>query len=80
MSSIIICRSVILSPQACAHVFFDELRDPRTTLPNGAPLPPGMFEFTPEELRDAEHLEEILVPSWVPKPAASGADGPASGH
>ena len=32
--------------QACAHQFFDELRDPNTRLPN-AKLPP-LFDFTPE--------------------------------
>ena len=26
--------------EACAHPFFDELRDPNTRLPNGRPLPP----------------------------------------
>ena len=35
-----------ISPlQACAHRFFDELRDPNTRLPNGRPLPP-LFNFT----------------------------------
>ena len=33
--------------QACTHPFFDELRDPATTLPNGRPLPP-LFNFTPQ--------------------------------
>lgn len=31
--------------EACLHPFFDELRDPATRLPNGAPLPP-LFNFT----------------------------------
>lgn len=31
--------------EACAHPFFDELRDPNTRLPNGQPLPP-LFNFT----------------------------------
>ncbi|KMZ62838.1 Shaggy-related protein kinase theta [Zostera marina] len=30
--------------EACAHPFFNELRDPKTTLPDGAPLPP-LFDF-----------------------------------
>lgn len=35
-----------ISPlQACAHRFFDELRDPNTKLPNGSPLPP-LFNFS----------------------------------
>nr|DAD47983.1 TPA_asm: hypothetical protein HUJ06_017920 [Nelumbo nucifera] len=33
--------------EACAHPFFDELRDPNTRLPNGRPLPP-LFDFTPQ--------------------------------
>jgi len=31
--------------EACAHNFFDELRDPNTRLPNGRDLPP-LFNFT----------------------------------
>ncbi|XP_070202653.1 glycogen synthase kinase-3 beta-like isoform X3 [Littorina saxatilis] len=31
--------------EACAHAFFDELRDPTTRLPNGRDLPP-LFNFT----------------------------------
>ena len=31
--------------QACAHKFFDELRDPATRLPNNRDLPP-LFNFT----------------------------------
>ncbi|RRT62770.1 hypothetical protein B296_00013785, partial [Ensete ventricosum] len=31
--------------EACAHPFFDELRDPNTRLLNGQPLPP-LFNFT----------------------------------
>ena len=32
--------------EACAHDFFDELRDPNTRLPNGKDLPP-LYNFTP---------------------------------
>jgi serine/threonine protein kinase len=31
--------------EACAHPFFDELRNPSTVLPNGKPLPP-LFNFS----------------------------------
>ena len=31
--------------QACAHKFFDELRDPNTRLPNNRELPP-LYNFT----------------------------------
>jgi len=34
---------------ACAHPFFDELRDEETRLPNGEPLP-MLFDFSVEEL------------------------------
>jgi len=30
---------------ACAHSFFDDLRDPNARLPNGQELPP-LFDFT----------------------------------
>lgn len=33
--------------EACAHPFFNDLRDPNAWLPNGRPLPP-LFNFTPE--------------------------------
>lgn len=36
-----------LSPlEACAHPFFDELRQPNTRLPSGRELPP-LFNFSP---------------------------------
>jgi len=31
---------------ACTHVYFDELRDPATRLPNGREMPP-LFNFSP---------------------------------
>ncbi|CAL5416832.1 unnamed protein product [Camellia sinensis] len=33
--------------EACAHPFFDDLREPTTSLPNDRPLPP-LFNFTPQ--------------------------------
>ena len=44
---------------------FDDLRNPETKLPNGAPLPP-LFDFKPQEL--FEHppsTKSKLVPEWV---------------
>lgn len=38
---IILC----LQLDACAHSFFDDLRDPNARLPNGQALPP-LFDFT----------------------------------
>lgn len=34
----------LLQLEACAHAFFDELREPNARLPNGRPLPP-LFNF-----------------------------------
>lgn len=36
-----------LQLEACAHPFFDELREPNARLPNGRPLPP-LFNFKQE--------------------------------
>ncbi|KAL7517036.1 hypothetical protein ACHAWX_002008 [Stephanocyclus meneghinianus] len=41
--------------EGCAHPFFDELRDERTRLPNGNPLPP-LFDFTSHELASSPDL------------------------
>lgn len=62
--------------QSCAHIFFDELRDPNTRLPNGRPLPP-LFDFTPEEIRAAGDLIRKLVPPHAQAPPAAGAAGSA---
>ncbi|KAL4188239.1 hypothetical protein AMTRI_Chr09g43120 [Amborella trichopoda] len=48
--------------EACAHPFFDELRDPNTHLPNGRLLPP-LFDFKPQELVGAcPELLQRLTP------------------
>ncbi|XP_070549451.1 glycogen synthase kinase-3 beta-like [Ptychodera flava] len=47
--------------EACAHAFFDELRDPSTRLPSGRDLPP-LFSFTQQELSIQPSLNSILVP------------------
>ncbi|MCO5595040.1 hypothetical protein L7F22_049077 [Adiantum nelumboides] len=48
--------------EACAHPFFDELRDPNTRLPTGRTLPP-LFNFQPEELKGAPlELLQKLIP------------------
>ncbi|KAJ4953413.1 hypothetical protein NE237_030245 [Protea cynaroides] len=53
--------------EACAHPFFDELRDPNARLPNGRPLPP-LFNYTPEELVGASpELLQRLIPEHVKK-------------
>lgn len=53
--------------EACAHPFFNELRDPNTRLPNGRPLPP-LFDFNPQELTNATpELLQRLVPEHMKK-------------
>lgn len=48
--------------EACAHPFFDDLRDPAACLPNGRPLPP-LFDFTAQELAGApDELRRRLIP------------------
>ena len=36
---------LLLKLEACAHPFFDDLREPNACLPNGQSLPP-LFDFT----------------------------------
>ncbi|XP_004492676.1 shaggy-related protein kinase theta-like [Cicer arietinum] len=47
---------------ACAHSFFDDLRDPNARLPNGQALPP-LFDFTAQELAGTpDELRRRLIP------------------
>jgi len=48
--------------EACAHPFFDELRESSTALPNGKPLPP-IFNFTEQELKNVGSLMNKLIPA-----------------
>eukprot|EP00581_Thalassiosira_minuscula_P016925 CAMPEP_0183712128 /NCGR_PEP_ID=MMETSP0737-20130205/7360_1 /TAXON_ID=385413 /ORGANISM="Thalassiosira miniscula, Strain CCMP1093" /LENGTH=493 /DNA_ID=CAMNT_0025940707 /DNA_START=288 /DNA_END=1769 /DNA_ORIENTATION=- len=50
--------------EGCGHAFFDELRDERTRLPNGNPLPP-LFDFTHHELGSSPQLLAKLVPPHI---------------
>ncbi|XP_055935880.1 glycogen synthase kinase-3 beta-like [Argiope bruennichi] len=50
--------------QACAHPFFDELREPGTRLPNNRELPP-LFNFTEHELKIQPSLNSILIPLHI---------------
>lgn len=54
--------SRITAFDACAHPFFDELRDPATKLPDGSPLPP-LFNFSADELAVNPSLAEKLIPA-----------------
>ncbi|XP_046968146.1 glycogen synthase kinase-3 beta isoform X1 [Vanessa cardui] len=67
-----------LSPlQACAHSFFDELREPNARLPNGRPLPP-LFNFTDYELAIQPSLNDFLKPRAAPAPDAQPPAAPAA--
>mmetsp|Transcript_282 Transcript_282/g.294 ORF Transcript_282/g.294 Transcript_282/m.294 type:complete len:346 (+) Transcript_282:398-1435(+) len=51
--------------EACAHPFFDTLRNPRTKLPEGGNLPP-LFDFSKQEIEEARKinaLDKLLVPN-----------------
>ncbi|XP_065020089.1 shaggy-related protein kinase alpha-like isoform X2 [Musa acuminata AAA Group] len=51
--------------EACAHPFFDELRDPNARLPNGQPLPP-LFNFTAQEIEGVSpELIHRLLPVHI---------------
>ncbi|KAI8572195.1 hypothetical protein RHMOL_Rhmol01G0178900 [Rhododendron molle] len=53
--------------EACAHPFFDDLRQPNASLPTGQPLPP-LFNFTPKELAAASlELRRQLIPEHMNK-------------
>lgn len=50
--------------QACAHSFFNELREQNTRLPNSRELPP-LFNFTEHELRIQPVLNNMLIPKYM---------------
>ncbi|KAL6330233.1 hypothetical protein AAG906_040155 [Vitis piasezkii] len=50
--------------EACAHSFFDELREPNARLPNGRPLPP-LFNFKQELAAASPELLHRLIPEHV---------------
>lgn len=60
----------ITALEACAHPFFDELRNPETVLPRGKPLPP-LFDFSDEEL---EGQSDELIEKLIPPHARAGAN------
>jgi len=47
--------------KACAHEYFNELRDAKTKLPNGSDLPKELFQFTPTELEYVPSTEVLNV-------------------
>lgn len=68
--------------EACAHTFFDELREPNLKLPNGRERP-VLFNFTTQELSSNPSLTSVLIPphaqNQVENSAASVATGANSG-
>lgn len=62
--------------QACAHAFFEELREANTRLPNQRDLPP-LFNFTESELRIQPSLNTLLVPLHV-RNSGNAAASPAN--
>ncbi|XP_048438240.1 shaggy-related protein kinase eta [Pyrus x bretschneideri] len=50
--------------EACAHSFFDELREPNARLPNGRPFPP-LFNFKQELSGATPELINRLIPDHV---------------
>lgn len=71
-----------ISPlDACAHPFFDELRDISTRLPNGRDLPP-LFNFTAQELTIQPNLNNMLIPPHArqgnPEDPSSSTTGPVN--
>ncbi|KAL1506039.1 hypothetical protein ABEB36_005474 [Hypothenemus hampei] len=63
--------------QACAHSFFNELREPGTRLPNGNELPP-LFNFTEHELSIERSLNSVLIPRGVQSSNQTQAEGQAT--
>ncbi|XP_051169545.1 glycogen synthase kinase-3 beta isoform X1 [Leptopilina boulardi] len=63
--------------QACAHSFFDELRDQNTRLPNGRELPP-LFNFTEQELGIQKELNTTLIPSYMQTSETTGNQSEAT--
>ncbi|XDV30884.1 hypothetical protein PO909_033714 [Leuciscus waleckii] len=61
--------------EACAHSFFDELRDPNVKLPNGREKP-SLFNFTTQELSSNPSLASILIPAHARNQA--GASTPTN--
>ena len=65
----------LLAIESCSHPFFDELRNPATTLllnPSGGagasiptPLPAEMFQWTQEEMALMPEMEGVLTPAHL---------------
>lgn len=70
--------SVRLCPlEACAHPFFDELREPNARLNSQRELPP-LFNFSETELAIAPKLNAKLIPRHIVESACSSGGSPNS--
>ncbi|KAJ8388502.1 hypothetical protein AAFF_G00132160 [Aldrovandia affinis] len=63
--------------EACAHSFFDELRDPNVKLPNGREKP-SLFNFTTQELSSNPQLASTLIPAHARSQAGGSTHTNAS--
>jgi len=71
--------SARISPlQACAHSFFDELREAGSKLPNGRDLP-QLFNFTEQELKIQPSLNSQLIPPHMGGLGEAGEAGAVAG-
>jgi len=60
---LVYCPDERLTPmEALMHPFFEELRSPDFRLPDGRPLPKGMFDMTDEELKAYPELSQKVIP------------------
>lgn len=73
----LIKRMLVYSPEerisaieACAHPYFDDLREGKVSLPSGEPLPASLFVFDEGELGGRRDLIKKLMP------ASAGAEAP----
>ncbi|CAF4429621.1 unnamed protein product, partial [Didymodactylos carnosus] len=81
----VVCRLLDYTPatrltplEACAHSFFDELRDPETRLPNG--LLPPLFNFSQQELNITPSLNNRLIPAHMQSSTPTVSVGTASNN
>uniref|UniRef100_A0A452Y6H3 Uncharacterized protein n=1 Tax=Aegilops tauschii subsp. strangulata TaxID=200361 RepID=A0A452Y6H3_AEGTS len=68
MMAILTHLNIRVQLDACAHPFFDELREPNARLPNGRPFPP-LFNFKHELANASQDLINRLVPEHVRRQA-----------
>lgn len=65
-----------ISPMdACAHPFFNELRQPGVRMPNGRDFP-SLFNFTQQELAIRPSLQSVLIPPHISKTSSTSSTSP----